>query len=159
MNLTKHKEILKCVRIVASVKGEKMSFIGWHHIYFFLSLSGNYSFAAASSPLLFSMIMEATQTVHLNCSSIDWCTKESTVYSQWIKSFPDENNVPKLVIRVIKFNAKLSFHFFQFEWAFYKYVPLGTVGKFVFNTSRIFKYIQCSFFMNWQTIWYSVAFK
>ncbi|XP_045162989.2 putative N-acetylated-alpha-linked acidic dipeptidase isoform X2 [Mercenaria mercenaria] len=58
-------------------------------------IQGNYSFAASASPLLFSTIVEATQTVQLNCSNKQWCTKLSTIYSQWMKSFPGENNMPK----------------------------------------------------------------
>lgn len=59
-------------------------------------IQGNFSFAAAASPLLFSMITDATQTVLLNCSNIDWCTKDSTVYNQWLKSFPGKDSLPKL---------------------------------------------------------------
>ncbi|XP_060589328.1 putative N-acetylated-alpha-linked acidic dipeptidase [Ruditapes philippinarum] len=55
-------------------------------------IQGNYSFAAGASPLLHSMIFNATQTVQLNCTNTAWCTKESTVYSKWVRSFPDPQN-------------------------------------------------------------------
>ncbi|KAL4221698.1 N-acetylated-alpha-linked acidic dipeptidase 2 [Mactra antiquata] len=60
-------------------------------------IKGSHSFSAASSPLLINTILEATKTVSLNCSGIPWCTEDSTVYSQWLRSSPDEMyNRPKL---------------------------------------------------------------
>lgn len=61
-------------------------------------IQGNYSFTAAASPVLATMIMNATQTVELNCTDIPGCDKSWTVFQQWTHSFPDSNGLPKLKV-------------------------------------------------------------
>lgn len=63
----------------------------------FPPFTGNYSFAAAADPLLASLIIDATKSVLLNCSSISWCTGNSTVFDLWLKSLPDKTkpSLPK----------------------------------------------------------------
>ena len=47
-------------------------------------LSGNHSFDAVSSPLLYDAIFEVAKSVPLN--------SKETVYDRWIKNYPDPEN-------------------------------------------------------------------
>lgn len=55
-------------------------------------IQGDYSFIAAASPLLVSVIMNATKTVNLNCTLVAGCPKPYTVFHQWADNFPSQTD-------------------------------------------------------------------
>ncbi|KAH3821033.1 N-acetylated-alpha-linked acidic dipeptidase 2-like isoform X2 [Dreissena polymorpha] len=61
------------------------------------AIRGDYSFSGAADPLLRSVLIQAAQTVLLNCSGETYCSQRRTVYQQWLQSFPDptDSSLPR----------------------------------------------------------------
>ena len=62
-------------------------------------LTGNYSFSAAASEMLHTVIMEAAKTVDINCSlCLRQCdTNNKTIYDDWVSILPNphQQSIPR----------------------------------------------------------------